>query len=73
LATISDEASKVYINNPIGDIEMAEPSGSIVDKWLRNANIVVSEKKGYPTSEAYMFEESKPKPLVYISEVNDLF
>lgn len=72
-ATISDEASEVYIDNPMGDIEMAEPSGSMVDKWLGNTDTVVSENKGYPTSEAYMFEESKPKPLVYISEVNDLF
>jgi hypothetical protein len=71
-ATVSDEASEVYIDNPTGDIEMAEPSGSMVDRWLGNTDTVVSEKKGYPTSEAYMFE-SKPKPLVYISEVNDLF
>jgi hypothetical protein len=70
-ATVSDEASEVYIDNPMGDIEMTEPSGSMVDRWLRNTDTIVSEKKGYPTSEAYMFEESKPKPQVYISEVND--
>lgn len=72
-ATVSDEASEVYIDNPMGNIEMAEPCGSMVDRWLGHTDTVVSEKKGYPTSEVYMFKESKPKPLVYISEVNDLF
>jgi hypothetical protein len=72
-ATVSDEASEVYVDNPIGDIEMAEPSGSMVDRWLGNTDTVVSEKKGYPPSETYIFEESKPKHPVYISEVNDLF
>jgi hypothetical protein len=72
-ATVSDEASEVYVDNPIGDIEMAEPSGSMVDRWLGNTDMVVSEKKGYPPSETYIFEESKPKHPVYISEVNDSF
>jgi hypothetical protein len=72
-ATVSDEASEVYIDNPMGDIEVAEPSVSMVDRWLGNTSTVVSEKKGYSTSETYTFEESKPKPLVYVSEVNDLF
>jgi len=72
-ATVSDEASEVYVDNPIGGIDMAEPSGSMVDRWLGNTNTVVSEKKGYPPSETYIFEESKPKPPVYISNVNDSF
>jgi hypothetical protein len=71
-ATVS-ETSELYIDNPMRDREMPEPSGSIVDRWLGNTDTVVSEKKGCPSSEPYMFEESKPKPPVYISEVNDLF
>lgn len=49
-ATVSDEASEVYFDNPIGDVEMAEPSRSMVDRWLENTDTVVSEKKGYPSS-----------------------
>jgi hypothetical protein len=72
-ATVSDEASEVYIDNPIRDIEMAESSGSMVGRWLGNTDTVVSEKKGYPPSETYIFEENKPKRPAYISEVNDSF